>query len=107
MERGRPVGSEIRQRLVNILAVVKKAYGYQLHKLYTSIFGDTTRENVYYHLRKGVSLGEFKQTEVIQEHGAYSWGTTVEKKYYELGSNAHPVEDARIKEHIKKIPAHK
>lgn len=101
-KRGRPIGSEVRQRLVNILSTIRKAYGYQLHKIYQEIYGDTTRENVYYHLRKGVKLGEFELTEVKQETGNYSWGATVEKKYYTLGPNAKPEPDPRIEEYAKK-----
>jgi hypothetical protein len=87
-KRGRPVRSDIRQNVIEILDVIGKGYGYEIHKLYNNIFPKCTRESVYYHLKKGVTLGEFSLLEVKQEKGEYSWGTIVEKRYYVLGSNA-------------------
>lgn len=69
MQRGRPVKSEIRQNIIEILAVAGKAYGYLIHKWYNQIFPQCTRENVYYNLRKGVVLGELKIDEIKQEKG--------------------------------------
>ena len=102
MKRGRPIGSEIRQNIIEILAVKGRGYGYEIHKIYITLFPPCTRENVYYHLRKGVSLGEFDIEEVKQEKGEYSWGTVVEKKYYKLGTNAKPKGDPRVKEYFEK-----
>lgn len=102
MQRGRPVKSEIRQNIIEILAVVGKAYGYLIHKWYNQIFPQCTRENVYYNLRKGVVLGELKIDEIKQEKGDYSWGTIVEKKYYALGPNAKPKGEQRVKEFFEK-----
>ena len=70
----------------NILKILKKSgamHGYDIHKLYIKQFGKVTRESVYYNLRKGVELGEFEQ-EVRKESGNYSWGDSVNKKYYKL-----------------------
>ncbi|MDP6293738.1 MAG: hypothetical protein QF486_03800 [Candidatus Woesearchaeota archaeon] len=85
MGRGRPPGSIVRERIVAILTNVKKAYGYQIHKLYLEKFPPTTLENVYYHLRQGVKIGLFKVVSVKTEKGRYSWGDKVEKRYYSLG----------------------
>ncbi len=97
MPRGRPIKSEIRQGMVEILAVKGSAYGYELAKIYNAIFPQCTRENVYYHLRKGTAIGEFVVKEIKEEHGEYSWGSVVEKKYYALGPNAKPVGNERVK----------
>lgn len=80
-------------------------YGYQIHKFYNELFPPCTRENVYYNLRKGVKLGEFKLAEVRQEKGDYSWGTVVEKKYYVLGPNAKPRGDDRVREFFEELDA--
>jgi len=102
MKRGRPVKSQIRQNIIEILAFLKKAYGYQIHKIYNEIFPKCTRENIYYNLRKGAALKEFETHEIKQEKGEYSWGTIVEKKYYSLGPKASPKGDKRVKEYFKK-----
>ncbi len=103
MPRGRPTRSQVRQNIVNILAVVGKAYGYQIHKIYQRLFPSCTREVVYYNLKKGVLLGEFVVDEIRQERGEYSWGSTVEKTYYKLGPNAKPKADERLKDFMEKI----
>ena len=96
MPRGRPVASEIRQHLVELLHHLGKGYGYQLHKIYTEVYGHVTREVVYYHLKKGVEIGEFEVEMVKQESGAYSWGRTVEKIYYRLGPQAKPQLESKV-----------
>lgn len=90
MPRGRPVGSDIRQRMVDILAVLGSGYGYEIHKIYCQLFPPCTREVVYYHLRTGVKLGQFVIERIAAEQGDYSWGKTVEKIYYRLGASASP-----------------
>lgn len=100
MPRGRPVGSVVRQNIVEILNVIGKGYGYEIHKLYNQIFKPCTRENIYYHLRKGVELGEFAVEEIKQEKGKFSWGTVAEKTYYKLGSKAEPKGDDQVKEAV-------
>ncbi|MBI4017261.1 MAG: hypothetical protein HY363_06235 [Candidatus Aenigmarchaeota archaeon] len=101
MPRGRPTRSIIRQNIVNILAVIGKAYGYQIHKLYIRLYAPCTREVIYYHLKKGAQLGEFVLEEIKQEKGEYSWGTSVEKNYYRIGPNAKPKIDLKLQEHVK------
>jgi hypothetical protein len=97
--RGRPVKSEIRQNIVNILSVLKKAYGYEIHKAYIDIFPGASQRVIYYHLKKGVDTKEFEIERVSQEKGQYSWGGMAEKVYYKLGTNAVP--DLKI-ERVKK-----
>jgi len=103
--RGRPVGSDIRQRMVDILAVVGQGYGYELHKIYCEIFTPCTREVVYYHLRTGVKLGQFVIEKVVSEEGSYSWGKTVEKTYYRLGPAAQPRAMPSIENYMKERKA--
>ncbi|MBI4448605.1 hypothetical protein HY641_01070 [Candidatus Woesearchaeota archaeon] len=102
MTRGRPTGSDIRQRIVEILHYIGSGYGYEIHRIYIQIFLPCTRESIYYHLRKGVALGEFVIDEVKLEKGEYSWGSTVEKTYYSLGPHAKPIGLLEVKEWMKK-----
>jgi len=102
-QRGRPVKSEIRQNIVEILFFLKQATGYEIYKVYANIFPKCTNEVIYYHLRKGLETGEFKLVKIKQEQGDYSWGSLAEKKYYSLGENAKPRMLKRVKEHIQKL----
>jgi len=102
MPRGRPVKSQIRQNIIEILNVMGRGYGYEIHKVYKEIFPECTREVIYYHLKKGIKLGEFAIDEVKQETGEYSWGGMVEKTYYKLGDKAKPAGDNRVKEFFEK-----
>ncbi len=101
MARGRPVKSEIRQNIIEILFFLKEGYGYNIYKTYRNIFPNTTMRSIYYHLRKGVELGEFKINKVEKEKGDFSWGSEVEKIYYGLGPNAKPLGNERVKEAIE------
>ena len=96
MKRGRPIKSVVRQNLIEIIFIKGPACGYELHKIYIELFPKTSRENVYYNLRKGVKLGEFN-VEIKKVEGDYSWGRTAEKIFYSIGSNAHPKGDSRVK----------
>ncbi len=102
MPKGRPVKSEIRQNMVEILFYVKEGYGYEIYKAYVSIFPKVTMRSIYYHLKKGLVLNEFRVSKVEKEKGNYSWGGEAEKTYYSLGSDAKPVGNAKVKEHFDK-----
>lgn len=102
MQRGRPIGSDIRQNIVEILYFLKKGYGYEIHKIYKEIFSPCTREVVYYHLRQGTKLHEFEVIEIKKEAGTYSWGSAAEKIFYELGPNAKPAIDKKVKSYFEK-----
>ena len=102
MPRGRPTKSIIRDNMVEIVGVLGKAYGYEIYKVYREIFPKVTLRVMYYHLAKGVNLGEFRKNKVIVESGEYSWGTSAEKIYYTLGKNAAPKGDARVKDFFEK-----
>ncbi len=102
MKRGRPVKSEIRQNIIDILNYLKKGYGYEIFRVYTSVFPKCTIEVIYYHLKKGVKLEEFRVDTVKQEKGEFSWGPIAEKIYYVLGPNAVPRKNRRVENHIRK-----
>ena len=106
MKRGRPVSSQIRQNIIEILYLLGKSYGYDIYKVYRAVFPKITMRSVYYQLRKGVELGEFKVERVSKEKGNYSWGSEAEKTYYKLGPNAKPRGDKRIREYLEKIGKH-
>lgn len=103
MKRGRPVRSQIRQNVVEILFYLKKGYGYQIAKIYNEIFPSVTQRSIYYHLRKGVQLKEISVHTVEQEEGHFSWGTIVEKIYYSLGENAQPRGEKRVEDFCKQF----
>ena len=102
MKRGRPVKSEVRQNIIELLNFMGKGYGYVIHKVYNELFPRCTRENIYYNLRKGVLLGEFEVKEVKREKGEFSWGNVAEKIYYKLGPNARPKGDEKVKRFFEK-----
>ncbi|KYK24822.1 hypothetical protein AYK26_02995 [Euryarchaeota archaeon SM23-78] len=97
-KRGRPIGSSIRQNLIEILFFRGKAYGYDLYKDYCALFPPVTLRVIYYHLKKGVALKEFQLETIKLEKGNYSWGGEAEKKYYKLGPSAKPRMDKKVKE---------
>ncbi|MFC1727938.1 hypothetical protein ACFLZ7_00550 [Nanoarchaeota archaeon] len=100
--RGRPVKSPIRQNIIEILHFIKRGYGYEIYKIYIQVFPKVTMRSIYYHLKKGTSLDEFKIEKIEKTKGDFSWGSEVEKKIYTLGPNAKPKADPRVKEVLKK-----
>ena len=103
MPRGRPVGSEIRQNIVDILYFLGEGYGYDIYRIYKALFPKCTSEVIYYHLRKGTKTGEFVIKTIKKEKGNYSWGPMAEKIYYELGPDASPRLKKEVKEYILKL----
>lgn len=100
MRRGRPIGSAVRQHMVEILFHIGQGHGYQIYKIYRDLFPKVTLRVIYYHLRKGVDLGEFVVEKVRMEKGDYSWGSEAEKIYYKLGDAAKAQGDERIKAYL-------
>ena len=100
--RGRPIGSIIRQNMIEILYFMKEGCGYDLYAVYIHLFPKVTLRSIYYHLNKGIDTGEFKIKKAGKVKGEYSWGTEAEKVYYELGNNAKPSLNERIKKHFDK-----
>lgn len=103
MPRGRPTRSVIRQNMVELLYFLHKAHGYELYKWYIKLFPKCTIRVIYYHLKKGTVLKEFKVEKVAMERGNYSWGQMAEKTYYALGENAQPKGDMHLKEMMDKL----
>jgi len=102
MPRGRPVQSIIRQNIIEILYFMKKGYGYDIYKAYINIYPKVTMRSIYYHLKKGVALEEFKVHKIEKVQGDYSWGSEAEKVYYMLAEKAKPKIDKRVKEYLDK-----
>jgi DNA-binding transcriptional ArsR family regulator len=103
MKKGRPCRSEIRQNVVEILYFLGKGYGYQISKIYNEIFSKVSQRSIYYHLRKGISIGELELNKIEQEEGNFSWGKVVEKIYYSLGKKAMPKGELKVKEFLEKV----
>ncbi len=101
MKRGRPVKSQIRQNIVDILHFIKSGYGYDIYKVYIGIFPAVTMRSIYYHLKKGEQTGEFIVKSIIKEKGEYSWGGEAEKIYYALGRTAKPTTNLKLKEYLE------
>ena len=101
-KRGRPIGSSIRQNLIELLYFKGNAYGYGLYKDYCALVPSVTLRVIYYHLKKGIALGEFKLETVKLEKGNYSWGGEAEKKYYKLGPSAKPKMNPKVRLYFEK-----
>ncbi len=102
MARGRPIGSGIRQNMVELLYFMKRAHGYEIFKAYRDIFPKVTLRVIYYHLKKGVATGEFLVDRIEKEKGDYSWGGEAEKIYYKLGKDAKPKMEKIVNEYFEK-----
>lgn len=103
MARGRPAGSQVRQNIIEILHHGKKLHGYSICLTYRKLFPKVTMRTIYYHLKKGVALDEFKVAEIRKEKGNYSWGGEVERIYYELGEKARPAGNQQAAEYFKSL----
>jgi hypothetical protein len=88
MPRGRPVKTEIREKIATILNQKGISYGYQIYKIYREVFGKISLRNLYYNLKKGIDMGEFIIIDIKRENGAFTWGNEAEHKYYTLGPYA-------------------
>lgn len=102
MTLGRPIKSLIRQNIVEILYYLHQGYGYQIAKIYRTIYPPVAQRSIYYQLKKGLLTKELEVKEIRSEHGDFSWGTSVEKIIYTLGPRADPKGNPRIKEFIDK-----
>lgn len=105
MKPGRPVKSDIRQNIIELLHFMGEGYAYDIHRVYTRIFPQVTARSIYYHLKKGVVLQEFVVKDIRKEKGDYSWGSEAEKIYYGLGPNAAPKVDVQVKEYFDNLSA--
>lgn len=94
--RGRPLGSNVRQNIINILFFLKEGYGNDIHRIYCEIFPRVSKNTMYYHLRRGAELDIFKVNRIVSEKGDFSWGGISEKTYYSNGSLASPNPDTKV-----------
>lgn len=95
--RGRKPASKIRNNILEILDAKKKAYGREIYRDYIKLFPKVHIKSIYYHLKKGVSLGEVKAIGFKKEKGNYSWGDEAEKAYYSLGPKARVKTSEKVK----------
>jgi len=98
---GRPTRSIIRERILQLLKMKSESYGYEIYKNYLGIFGEVHIRSIYYHLRKGVGLGEIEVTEMKVEKGDYSWGDKAERIYYSLGPQGRANISPEVKRYFK------
>ncbi len=98
---GRQPKSQIRQNIVEILHFLGEGTGYEIYKIYKEVFPHCTQRSIYYHLKKGVELKEFRISKIEREKGDFSWGPEAEKIYYVLGENAKPKVEPRVKEFLE------
>jgi hypothetical protein len=78
----RKPGSEVRVRIGKILSVAKKAYGYEIYRIYTTVYGDVLLRTIYYNLKKGVELGDFEAANLMNVPGNFTWGFESNRVYY-------------------------
>ncbi len=97
----RPFRSQIRQNVVEILHSLRSGYGYEVFKIYREVFPGATMRSIYYHLRTGEKLGEFRVERVEKSKGDYSWGGEAEKIIYVLGEKAQPKGDERVRKYFE------
>jgi len=99
---GRPLGSKVRQNIVEILYFYKRLHAYELYKIYIDLYPKVTMRLIYYHMKKGLSTGEFKVYKIDRKFGKYSWGGTSENIVYELGEGANPMIEPHVKVYWEK-----
>lgn len=87
-KRGRPVKSKIRDRMQQIVDGLGVAYGYEIYKVYKDAFEPIELRSIYYHLKKGTALGEFRDVGAKEELGVFTWGGASMRKFYTLGPAA-------------------
>lgn len=89
-KRGRRPESSIRNNIAELLYFFGEGYGYDLFKKYVKAFGRISMRSVYYHLQKGIELGEFKIKKIDSVQGNYSWGPQAQRIVFTLGPMAKP-----------------
>lgn len=104
MARGRPIGSKVRQNIIEILYFLGSAHGYHVYKVYKNVYNPVTLRAIYYHLKKGLETEEFTIADIQKESGDFSWGTEAEKTYYKLGKRAKPRIDEKLKLFLETRP---
>jgi hypothetical protein len=88
------------QQIVDALG---SAYGYEVYKAYKQVFEPVDVRSMYYHFKRGVDLGEFKQIGAKQEKGGFTWGRESTHIYYALGESATHKSNSELRETLKKF----
>jgi|TARA_Y100000310_G_C20692101_1_gene822987 hypothetical protein len=101
--RGRPVKSVIRDRMQQIVDALGSAYGYEVYKIYKQVFEPVDIRSMYYHFKRGVDLGEFKQIGAKQEKGGFTWGRESTHIYYSLGQAASHKANSDLQNKVKEL----
>jgi hypothetical protein len=103
--RGRPLKTELREKIASILNQVGQSYGYEIYKRYQDVFGKISLRNLYYNIKKGTQLGEFIIIDIRQEIGNFTWGGATQHIYYTLGPYARLYQTTeRQRELLAKLP---
>lgn len=103
MKRGRPIKSDVRNRIETIIDGMGAGYGYEIFKVYREAYEPTSLRNIYYHLSKGVNEGIFVDVGSYASEGSYTWGPSVERKFYVLGHNASGKGNEKVGECLNKL----
>lgn len=103
MKRGRPIRSDVRNGIEGIIDAMGAGYGYEIYKVYKGAFEPTSLRNIYYHLGKGIDEGVFVSVGSHAAEGEYTWGPSVERKFYVLGHNASGKGSAKISESMGRL----
>lgn len=81
-KQGRPIGSNVRTNIINLLSKEGPMHGYELYQKYLTYYSQVSMRLIYYHLKKGVSLGELKIHKIEKKKGEFSWGSEVQHITY-------------------------
>ena len=60
--------------IIALLEEANQLDGYSIYRTYRSIFPAVNIRSIYYHLKKGCSLGEFKVNRIEKEKGNFGFG---------------------------------
>lgn len=80
--QGRPIGSNVRNNILSLLSIEGPMHGYGLYQRYVVKYPQVSMRLIYYHLKKGVSIGEIKIHKIEKKKGEYSWGNEVQNIVY-------------------------
>lgn len=83
-KQGRPIGSNVRTNIIHLLSKEGPMHGYQLYQEYIKHYPKVSMRLIYYHLKKGVSIGEIKVHKIERKKGEFSWGNEVQHIIYEV-----------------------
>lgn len=88
------------QQIVDTLCA---SYGYEIYRVYNEFFEPISLRSMYYHLKRGVQLDEFKEVAVKETKGSYTWGDISIRKYYILGTAAQHHTNEDLEELIERL----